>query len=300
MTQSVSISDFIVKTDDGYMPADREFKQLDLYLSKEQKELREKYKDAKEGRADLRKEMFMRASPSRRFTQHGVVPMRELRTQTDIPSMLKTTITNWLLKLFEEEETMELFEQFFNERFPDVFASGDKLARFALRLEDKDDLIHRNAAKALNAFGACFHAIKPTFATEGQAQVVRATDDGIVLEFKPVPECYRVGRSRATFYKLYPLTEEIPVQGFVALKHVAGNHVFMYHGHGHVRTVPYPELGDAIISLSKKSKDELEKIAKSPLAVQCGAKFVEIMDGLRSGMKIEEIIKKAKTFEKKK
>nr|AXF38738.1 MAG: non-structural protein 2 [Ruddy turnstone rotavirus] len=299
MTQSVALGDFIVKTDEGYMPSDRDCYQLDRFLSKDQKKLRESFKDTKDGRADMRKEMFLTSNPSRRFTQRGVVPMREIRTNTEIPSMLKSKITEWLLKTLEDEDTCEMFEEFVRTKFPDIFASSDKLARFALRLDDQEDLLHKNLTKALNAFGACFAAIKPTFATEGKSSVVRATDDGIVLEFLPVPEQYRIGKGKQTFYKLYPLSDDVPVQTFIALKHVAGNHLFAYHGHGHVRSVPYSEVPDMIRSMSKKTKNELDEISKNPLTVQCGPKFVEIVDSLRTGMKIEEIIKKATTFDKK-
>lgn len=299
MTQSVSLSDFIVKTDDGYMPSDRECVVLDRYLSKEQKELREEYKDAKNDRAGLRIKMFLSPSPSRRFTQHGVVPMREIKTGADIPSSLQSIITEWLLNLLQDEENQEMFEDFINSKFPDVLASADKLARFAQRLEDKRDVLHKNFSKAMNAFGACFWAIKPTYATEGKCNVVRATDDSIILEFHPVPEYFRCGKSKSTFYKLYPLSDEQPVNGMIALKAVAGNQFFMYHGHGHVRTVPYHELSDAIRSFARKDKETLENIAKSPLAAQCGSKFLDMLDGIRAKQKIEDVITKAKAFEKK-
>nr|CAI30287.1 nonstructural protein 2 [Human rotavirus B] len=299
MTQSVSLSDFIVKTEDGYMPSDRECIALDRYLSKEQKELRETFKDGKNDRAALRIKMFLSPSLSRRFTQHGVVPMREIKTNTDIPSTLWTLVTDWLLNLLQDEESQEMFEDFISSKFPDVLASADKLARFAQRLEDRKDVLHKNFSKAMNAFGACFWAIKPTFATEGKCNVVRATDDSIILEFQPVPEYFRCGKSKATFYKLYPLSDEQPVNGMLALKAVAGNQFFMYHGHGHIRTVPYHELADAIKSFARKDKETLENISKSPLAAQCGSKFLDMLDGIRSKQKIEDVILKAKIFEKK-
>ncbi|APU94726.1 NSP2 [Rotavirus B] len=299
MTHSVSLSDFIVKTEDGYMPSDRECVALDRYLSKEQKELRETFKDGKNDRSALRIKMFLSPSPSRRFTQHGVVPMREIKTNTDIPSTLWTLVTDWLLNLLQDEENQEMFEDFISSKFPDVLASADKLARFAQRLEDRKDVLHKNFSKAMNAFGACFWAIKPTFATEGKCNVVRATDDSMILEFQPVPEYFRCGRSKATFYKLYPLTDEQPVNGMLALKAVAGNQFFMYHGHGHIRTVPYHELADAIKSFARKDKETLESISKSPLAAQCGNKFLDMLDGIRSKQKIEDVILKAKIFEKK-
>nr|AFP25391.1 nonstructural protein NSP2 [Human rotavirus B]AFP25392.1 nonstructural protein NSP2 [Human rotavirus B] len=299
MTQSVSLSDFIVKTEDGYMPSDRECVALDRYLSKEQKELRETFKDGKNDRSALRIKMFLSPSPSRRFTQHGVVPMREIKTNTDIPSTLWTLVTDWLLNLLQDEENQEMFEDFISSKFPDVLASADKLARFAQRLEDRKDVLHKNFSKAMNAFGACFWAIKPTFATEGKCNVVRATDDSMILEFQPIPEYFRCGRSKATFYKLYPLTDEQPVNGMLALKAVAGNQFFMYHGHGHIRTVPYHELADAIKSFARKDKETLESISKSPLAAQCGSKFLDMLDGIRSKQKIEDVILKAKIFEKK-
>ncbi|AKA40843.1 non-structural protein 2 [Rotavirus B] len=299
MTHSVSLSDFIVKTEDGYMPSDRECVALDRYLSKEQKELRETFKDGKNDRSALRIKMFLSPSPSRRFTQHGVVPMREIKTNTDIPSTLWTLVTDWLLNLLQDEENQEMFEDFISSKFPDVLASADKLARFAQRLEDRKDVLHKNFSKAMNAFGACFWAIKPTFATEGKCNVVRATDDSMILEFQPVPEYFRCGRSKATFYKLYPLTDEQPVNGMLALKAVAGNQFFMYHGHGHIRTVPYHELADAIKSFARKDKETLESISKSPLAAQCGSKFLDMLDGIRSKQKIEDVILKAKIFEKK-
>nr|ADF57867.1 nonstructural protein NSP2 [Human rotavirus B] len=299
MTHSVSLSDFIVKTEDGYMPSDRECVALDRYLSKEQKELRETFKDGKNDRSALRIKMFLSPSPSRRFTQHGVVPMREIKTNTDIPSTLWTLVTDWLLNLLQDEENQEMFEDFISSKFPDVLASADKLARFAQRLEDRKDVLHKNFSKAMNAFGACFWAIKPTFATEGKCNVVRATDDSMILEFQPVPEYFRCGRSKATFYKLYPLTDEQPVNGMLALKAVAGNQFFMYHGHGHIRTVPYHELTDAIKSFARKDKETLESISKSPLAAQCGSKFLDMIDGIRSKQKIEDVILKAKFFEKK-
>nr|AFP25394.1 nonstructural protein NSP2 [Human rotavirus B] len=299
MTHSVSLSDFIVKTEDGYMPSDRECVALDRYLSKEQKELRETFKDGKNDRSALRIKMFLSPSPSRRFTQHGVVPMREIKTNTDIPSTLWTLVTDWLLNLLQDEENQEMFEDFISSKFPDVLASADKLARFAQRLEDRKDVLHKNFSKAMNAFGACFWAIKPTFATEGKCNVVRATDDSMILEFQPVPEYFRCGRSKATFYKLYPLTDEQPVNGMLALKAVAGNQFFMYHGHGHIRTVPYHELADAIKSFARKDKETLESISKSPLAAQCGSKFLDMIDGIRSKQKIEDVILKAKFFEKK-
>nr|ADF57890.1 nonstructural protein NSP2 [Human rotavirus B] len=299
MTHSVSLSDFIVKTEDGYMPSDRECVALDRYLSKEQKELRETFKDGKNDRSALRIKMFLSPSPSRRFTQHGVVPMREIKTNTDIPSTLWTLVTDWLLNLLQDEENQEMFEDFISSKFPDVLASADKLARFAQRLEDRKDVLHKNFSKAMNAFGACFWAIKPTFATEGKCNVVRATDDSMILEFQPIPEYFRCGRSKATFYKLYPLTDEQPVNGMLALKAVAGNQFFMYHGHGHIRTVPYHELADAIKSFARKDKETLESISKSPLAAQCGSKFLDMIDGIRSKQKIEDVILKAKFFEKK-
>nr|BAL63085.1 nonstructural protein 2 [Porcine rotavirus B] len=299
MTQSISLADFIVKTDDGFMPSDRDCIVLDRYLSKEQKELRETYKDEKNHRASLRVKMFLTSAPSRRFTQQGVVPMRELKTSADIPSSLLNIITDWLMNVLSDEENQEMFEEFINSKFPDILGSADKLARFAQRLENKRDIIHRNFSKAMNAFGACFLAVKPTYATEGQCNVVRATDDAIILEFQPIPEYFRCGRSRSTFYKLYPLSEEQPVTGMIALRGIAGNQFIMNHGHGHLRTVPYHELADAVKSFAKKDKDTLELIAKSPLSAQCGSKFLDMLDGIRSKQKIEDVITKAKTFEKK-
>lgn len=299
MTQSVSLGDFVVKTDDGYMPADRECSMLDRYLSKDQKELRETFKDEKNNRPDLRIKMFLSPAPSRRFTQHGVVPMREIKTSTEIPSSLQSIITDWLLDLLKDEDIQEMFEEFISTKFSDVFASSDKISRFAQRLEDKKDIIHKNPSKALNAFGCCFWAVTPTYATEGKCTVVRATDDAIVLEFQPVPEYFRCGKSRSTFYKLYPLSEEQPVNGILALRSVAGNQFLMNHGHGHIRSVPYHEVADAVRSFAKKDKDTLEAIVKSPLSAQCGSKFMDMLDGIRSKQKIEDIITKVKTFEKK-
>nr|BAL63091.1 nonstructural protein 2 [Porcine rotavirus B] len=299
MTQSISLADFITKTDDGFMPSDRECNVLDRYLSKDQKELRETYKDEKNHRASLRVKMFLTSAPSRRFTQQGVVPMRELKTNADIPSSLLNIITDWLMSVLSDEENQEMFEEFISSKFPDILGSADKLARFAQRLENKRDIIHRNFSKAMNAFGACFLAVKPTYATEGQCTVVRATDDAIILEFQPIPEYFRCGRSRSTFYKLYPLSEEQPVTGMIALRGIAGNQFIMNHGHGHLRTVPYHELADAIKSFAKKDKDTLELISKSPLSAQCGSKFLDMLDGIRSKQKIDDVITKAKTFEKK-
>nr|ANN82141.1 non-structural protein 2 [Rotavirus B] len=299
MTQSVSLSDFITKTEDGYMPSDRECVVLDRYLSKDQKCLRETYKDEKNNRSELRVKMFLSPAPSRRFTQHGVVPMRELRTSTDIPSSLQTIVTEWLLNILQDEEVQEMFEEFIRTKFPDIFASADKMARFAQRLEDKKDIIHQNPSKALNAFGTCFWAVTPTYATEGKCNIVRATDDSIILEFLPIPEYFRCGKSRSTFYKLYPLSEEQPVNGMLAMRSVAGNQMLMYHGHGHIRSVPYHEIADAVRSFAKKDKETIEAIVKSPFSAQCGNKFMDMLDGIRSKQKIDDIIAKAKTFEKK-
>nr|BAW98472.1 NSP2 [Bovine group B rotavirus] len=300
MTQSISIADFIVKTEDGFMPSDRENIVLDRYLSKELKELRDKYKDEKNDRASLRIKMFLTPAPSRRFTQRGVVPMRELKTTSDLTTSMFNLITDWLLSVLADEEMAESFEQFVESKFPDIFASADKLARFAQRLEDKRDIMHRNPSKALNAFGACFWAVKPTYVTEGKCNVVRATDDSIILEFEPIPEHLRCGRTRSTFYKLYPLSEEAPVTGMIALRGVAGNQFLMYHGHGHIRTVPYHEMSDAIRSFAKKKSDELEAIAKSLLAVHCGQKFMNMLDQIRSKQKIDDIITQAKQNDRKK
>nr|BAL63094.1 nonstructural protein 2 [Porcine rotavirus B] len=299
MSESISWADFIVITEDGFMPSDRESNVLDRYLSKEQKDLRDKYKDEKNDRASLRIRMFLTPAPSRRFTQRGVVPMREIKTQADITTSMFNTITDWLLSILADEEMAESFEQFVESKFPDVFASADKLSRFAQRLEDKRDIIHRNPSKALNAFGACFWAVKPTYVTEGKCNIVRATEDALVLEFEPVPEHLRCGKAKSTFYKLYPLTDDAPVTGMLALRGVAGNHLLMYHGHGHIRSVPYHEIPDAIRSFAKKKPDELDTIAKSPLAVHCGQKFMTVLDQIRSKQKIDDIIQQAKQSDRK-
>nr|AHZ32873.1 non-structural protein 2 [Rotavirus G] len=299
MTQSVSIADFIVKTEDGYMPSDRECKVLDRFLSREQKAIREEYKSRTGMKCDLRKKMFMLTAPSRRFTQEGVVPMKELKSKTDIPSAVKRLITDWLLKTLEDDDVCEVFEDVFENKFPDVFASSDKISRFAMRLENENDLIHKNVSKAMNAFAACFHAIKPSFATEGKCTVARACEDSIILEFPVIPEHLRIGQVRGVFYKLYPLSDDLPTQGFLALKHVSNNQFQMYHGHGHVRTVPFSEVPEAVRSFAKKQKGELEKIAKDQLAVQCGQKFIKMIDDIRAGRKIEEVISDIMRFDKK-
>nr|BAL63097.1 nonstructural protein 2 [Porcine rotavirus B] len=300
MTQSISLADLITKTEDGFMPSDRENLVLDKYLSKDQKVLRDEYKNEKNNRSALRIKMFLTPAPSRRFTQRGVVPMRELRTQTDITSSLVNVVTDWLLSILSDDEMADSFEQFIESKFNDIFASADKLARFAQRLEDKRDILHRNPSKALNAFGACFWAVTPTYAIEGKCNIVRATDDALVLEFEPIPEHLRCGKARSTFYKLYPLSDEAPVTGMLALRGVAGNQLFMYHGHGHIRSIPYHEIGDAIRSFAKKSQDELDAIAKSQLAVHCGQKFMTILDQIRSKQKIDDIIQTAKQSDRKK
>ncbi|APQ41748.1 NSP2 [Rotavirus J] len=298
MALKASLADFVVKTDDGYIPSDTSCEALDRFNTKEEKALKDAYYKQGADRAEIRKRMFVTPGCSRRMTQHGLVPVKELRSGSAIPSALKKLITKWLLDMLNDEDNGETAEKYIIDKFPDVLISADKLSRLAQRLEDDSDLIHESVGFQTLAAAAC--AIPSTVATEGKCEIVRATEDAIIARFDPVPEHLNMARHRGTFFKAFPVNKNEPmVYGVKALSGLSNRDFIMFHGHGHLRTVPYNEIPDAIKSFSRKQKEEITKIMSDPIANNAGDRFLSMCNMILQSEKIETIIQKTMKPEKK-
>nr|WBV74315.1 NSP2 [Bat RVJ-like rotavirus BtSY2] len=298
MSLSVSLADFITKTEDGYVASDTSCEALDRFVTKEEKQLKDKYYNPESNRSEIRKQLFLLPSCKKRLTQKGVVPVKELRSGVPIPAATRKLITDWLLEMFNDDEANEQIEKHILEKFPDVLCSADKISRVAQRLEDPSDLIH--SAVSFQTLAATFLACNSTIATEGACTIVRATEDAIICKFEPIPEHLAITRARSTFYKAFPVTKNEPmIYGIKAMSGLSGRDFIMNHGHGHLRTVPFIEIAGAIRSFSKKSKEEINKIRSDPLTPNAGERFLSMLDMLFQGEKIDDIIKRTMKFDKK-
>nr|ANN82287.1 non-structural protein 2 [Rotavirus H] len=296
MSIKVSLADFVVKTEDGWIAADV-CPALDRFKTKEEKELLESLKKDGADKSQIRKQLFLTPIPNKRFTQLGGVPVREIRTTTPIPSAAKSLVTDWLLGLLNDEEAGEKIEASILKKYPDIFCSADKISRIAQRMENKRDLIHVNAFKVLSA---TMLAINSDIATEGKCEVIRATDDAIIARFDPVPEHLCIGNPRGTFYKAFPVKKEEPmVYGVKALVGISNRDFIMNHGHGHLRTVPYQEINNAIRSFARKSEQEIRRIKSDLLTPNAGDKFISMCDMILSKEKIETVVAMVMRHEKK-
>nr|WBV74304.1 NSP2 [Bat RVJ-like rotavirus BtSY1] len=298
MSSSVSLSDFIVKTEDGWMPSDTACEALDRFTTKEEKALKDEYYKQGSDRQSLRLKLFMTPACKKRMTQKGVVPVRELRSGSQIPSAVKRMITSWLLEMFNDEDNGETVEEYVTKKFPDILISSDKLSRLAQRLEDKEDLIHESVG--FQSLAAAANATNSTIATEGKCDVVRATEDAIIAKFTPIPEHLVIGKNRGIFYKAFPVKKDEPmIYGVKALSGLSSRDFIMNHGHGHLRTIPYGEIPDAIRSFARKSRDEISRIRSDPLTPNAGDRFLTLIDMIQQSDKIENIITKILKFDKK-
>ncbi|AKA63269.1 NSP2 [Rotavirus I] len=294
MALKLSLSDFVTRNDDGnFIPSDLSGEPLSRYMTKDEKSVRDDLKAEKGPRGKIRVKLFLMQSCKLRRTQKGIVPLNELKSGNNPTSTLKALFTPWLLNLLNDEETQEQVIAYMEDKFEDIFVSSDKLARVCLRLEDKDDVIHTDPELAVKTFFCMCNAMNSTIATEGKCEIIRATEDGIIVKFDPLPENFTVGKSKGTFYKMFPVNKDtIPVQAFKALSYVSGRDIIMYHGRGHVRTVPFNEILGCVYGLSNKSKDDLIKIKSDPLCSASGEKMVAIADMLISGEKPQEILRR--------
>lgn len=296
MSIRVSLADFIVRTDEGWISSDH-CEALDRFQTKKEKDLKEAYKNDSADRADIRKQMFLTPITSKRITQCGGVPLREIRTGTTIPSATRILITDWLLEMFNDEDAADKIEEYITKNFPDVFFSADKCSRLAERLECKRDLIH---TRGFNVLCATVLATNSTIATEGKCQIVRATEDAIIAVFNPVPEHLCIGAPKMTFWKAFPIKFSEPmVYGVKALYGISGRSFIMNHGHGHLRTVPYSEIASALRSFAKKDSKEIQRIKSDPLTPNAGDKFMKVCDMLLQKEKIENIIAMVMKSDKK-
>lgn len=295
MSIRISLADFIVKTKEGWLPADSN-DALRRFKTQQEKSLLESYRKDGADRPGIRKQLFMLEIPSRRISQVGGVPVKEIQTNTPIPSSTKSLIQSWLLEMFNDEEMGEKVEEYVVKSFPDVLCSADKLSRIAQRLEDPKDLIHQMGMKVLSA---AMLAVDSTIATEGKCEIVRSTDDSIIAKFDPVPEHLRIGAPRATFYKAFPVEKDNPmIYGVKALSGLSNRDFIMNHGHGHLRTIPYTEIPNAVKSFAKKNESEIRKILSDSLTTSAGDRFTSMCDMLLQKEKIETIIAKIMRREK--
>uniref|UniRef100_Q0H8C2 Non-structural protein 2 n=1 Tax=Rotavirus X (isolate RVX/Human/Bangladesh/NADRV-B219/2002/GXP[X]) TaxID=348136 RepID=NSP2_ROTB2 len=285
----VSLADFIVKTDEGWIPSDN-CPALDRFKTKTEKELLDSIKREGADRASIRKQLFLTPISNKRLTQIGGVPVRDIRTSTTIPSSTRNLITDWLLNIFNDEESGEEVENAIASKYPDIFCSADKISRVAQRLENRRDRVHEDGFRILSA---TMLAIDSDIATEGKCEIVRATEDAIIAKFEPVSEHLCIGNPRGVFYKAFPIKKEQPmVYGIKALLGISNRDFIMNHGHGHLRTVPYSEINNAIRSFAKKNEAEIKRIRSDSLSPNAGEKFINMCDMLLQKEKIETIIAK--------
>ncbi|UKG23813.1 NSP2 [Rotavirus L] len=290
MASRVGVADFVVKVKDGeWGPSNVDCEALDRFNSVEEKDLRTKFKMERADKATVRKEMLFTAACSRRITQTGIVPLPEIRTKTRVPTAVKCLITKWLLGLLNDEDNGKEIEQRLKKKMTDVFFSSDKLSRLCMRLEDETDLIH-DPVNSLNALLVATNSIDSTIVTEGKCDIVRATEDAIIAKFDPIPEHFLIGKQRKTFYKCFPVEKKTAMlKGAAAMLAISNRDLIMFHGHGHLRTIPYHEIEDAIYSFSKKDKNELREIRGHVQTPAAGERFKIILDMLESGSTVKEI-----------
>nr|WBV74444.1 NSP2 [Bat RVJ-like rotavirus BtSY3] len=200
--------------------------------------------------------------------------------------------------MFNDDDAIEEIEKYITDKFPDVLCSADKLSRVAQRLEDSNDLIHQSVG--FQTLASTFLACNSTIATEGACTIVRATEDAVICKFEPIPEHLAITRAKSTFYKAFPVNKNEPlIYGIKALSGLSGKDFIMNHGHGHLRTVPYNEIPNAIRSFARKSREELNKIKSEHLTPNAGDRFLTMLDMLFQSEKVDDVIKRIMKFDKK-
>nr|AYH64828.1 NSP2 [Rotavirus I] len=294
MALKLSLADFITLNHDGeFVKSDCTTDALNRFMTKDEKAVREELRSDRTGKGRHRVKLFLTPACKLRCTQKGIVPLNDLKSQNAPTSSMKTILIPWLLKMLNDEETHEQVIAYIEEKFDDVFFSSDKCGRVCQRLEDPDDIIHDDPDVAIKTFFAMCNAMNPSIATEGKCDIVRATEDGIIAEFNPLPEHLTVGRARGKFYKMFPTSSDnVPINAIKALVYLSNRDLLVYHGRKHIRSVPFHEISNTVFGMSNKSKEELQRIKNDPLCAAAGEKSVALVDMLLAGEKTNEIIKR--------